>query len=96
MEHPSFWEKMAKLQPPLSTGGTACSDPRLDWRNQRDRSVAFPPRRAVFVTAHDDFQKNFAAFGRKDFEPHVVNDEQIGLEIFVEQTSLGGQGLLGE
>ena len=27
---------------------------------------------AVFVTAHDDFQKDFAAFGREDFQTHVV------------------------
>jgi len=28
---------------------------------------------AVFVAAHDDLQEDFAAFGRQDLEPHVVN-----------------------
>ena len=36
---------------------------------------------AVFVAAHDDLQEDFAAFGRQDLKPHVVNDEEIGLEI---------------
>ena len=41
----------------------------------------------VLVTAHDDFQKDLAAFLRQDFESHIVNDEQIGLEIFVKQAA---------
>ena len=37
---------------------------------------------AVFVAAHEYLQEDFAALGRQDLEPHVVNDEQIGLKIF--------------
>ena len=37
---------------------------------------------AVFVAAHDDLQEDFAAFWRQDLKSHVVDDEQIGLEIF--------------
>jgi hypothetical protein len=28
---------------------------------------------AVFVATHDDLQEDFAALGRQDLEPHVVN-----------------------
>ena len=28
----------------------------------------------------------------EDLEPHVINDEQIGLEIFSQQTALAGLG----
>lgn len=51
---------------------------------------------AVFVSAHDDFQKDFAAFGRQDFKSHVVDNEQVGLEIFVEQAALPGVAFLGK
>jgi hypothetical protein len=45
-----------------------------------------------FVTAHDDLQEDFAALWRQDLEPHVVNDKQIGLEIFSQQAALAGLG----
>jgi hypothetical protein len=60
---------------------------------------------AVFVAAHDDLQEDFAALGRQDLEPHVINscgaphnstlvdDKEIGLEVFAQQAtfaSLGG------
>ena len=49
---------------------------------------------AVFVAAHDDLQEDFAAFWRQDLEPHVVNDEEIGLEIFSQQAALASLGCL--
>jgi hypothetical protein len=27
----------------------------------------------VLITAHDDFEKDLAAFWRQDFEPHIVS-----------------------
>jgi hypothetical protein len=48
---------------------------------------------AVFVAGHDDLQEDFAAFWRQDLEPHVVDDKEIGIEVFSQQatlTSLGG------
>lgn len=38
---------------------------------------------AVFVAAHDDLQQDFPTLGWKDFQAHVVDDEQVGLEVFV-------------
>ncbi len=55
-----------------------------------DGSVGGHHGGTVFVAAHDDLQEDFAAFWRKDFEPHVINDQQIGLKVFIEQTSLTG------
>jgi hypothetical protein len=37
---------------------------------------------AVFVAAHDDLQEDFAALGWQDLESHIVNEQEIGLEIF--------------
>ena len=47
---------------------------------------------AVFIATHDDLQEDFAAFGRQDLEPHVVNDKEIGLEVFSQQSALAGLG----
>jgi len=41
------------------------------------------------ITSHDDFEEVFAGPGRKLFESHVVDDEQVGFEVFTEQTSVG-------
>ena len=43
---------------------------------------------SVFVATHDDLQEDLAAFGRQDLEPHVVDDKEIGLEIFSQQAAL--------
>ena len=52
---------------------------------------------AVFVAAHDDFQEDFAALGRQDLEPHIVDEQEIGLEIFSQQTALASlDGLQGK
>ena len=41
---------------------------------------------------HDDLQEDFAAFWRQDVEPPAVDDKQIGLEIFSQQTALASSG----
>ena len=48
---------------------------------------------SVFISAHNDFQKDFTAFSRKDFQPHVVDDQKIRLDVFLEQTTFSGLGL---
>jgi hypothetical protein len=50
----------------------------------------------VFITAHDDFQKDLAAFLRQDFESRIVNDKQIGFEVFVEQAAFSDLGFLAK
>ena len=35
----------------------------------------------IFITTHHDFKKHFAGFGRQDLESHVINDQEIRLEI---------------
>ena len=49
---------------------------------------------AVFIATHDDLQEDFAAFWRQDLESHVINDEEIGLEIFCQQAALADLGCL--
>jgi hypothetical protein len=49
---------------------------------------------AVFIATHNDLQEDLAAFWRQDLEPHVVNDKQIGLEVFSQQAALAGLGSL--
>lgn len=43
---------------------------------------------AVFVSAHDDFQKDFAAARGEVFEAHVVDDEEVGFEEEALQTGV--------
>ena len=61
-----------------------------------DRSIGSHHGGTVLVTAHDDFQEDLAAFLRQDFESHIVNDEQIGLEVFVEQAAFSDLSFLGQ
>jgi hypothetical protein len=48
------------------------------------------------LRARGDLQEDFAAFWEKDFQSHVINDKEVGFEVFVEQTALHGLGFLGE
>lgn len=50
---------------------------------------------AGFVTAHDDLQEHFSGFGRQDFEPHVIDEQQIGFEIAGQGAIQLGRGLIG-
>jgi len=51
---------------------------------------------AVFIAAHDDFQEDLPALGRKGFEPHVIDDEQVGFEVAGEHPGDASFGFLGE
>ena len=35
-----------------------------------------------FVSSHDNFKEVFTGFGRQLFDSHIINDEQIALEVF--------------
>ncbi len=59
-----------------------------------DGPVGCHKRGSVFVASHDDLQQYFAAFCREHFEPHVVDDEQVGFEVFGHQATLPRMGLL--
>ena len=48
------------------------------------RAVAGHDGGTVFVTAHDDFQQILAGVFGQLFETHVVNDDQIGLQVFTQ------------
>ena len=61
-----------------------------------DGAVGSHERGAVFIAAYDDFQEDFPALGRQDFESHVINDEQIGLEVAGQHPTHAGLGLFGE
>jgi hypothetical protein len=61
-----------------------------------DRAIGSHHGGPVLVTAHDDFQENLAAFLRQDFESHIVNDEQIGLEVFVKQAAFSDLSFLDQ
>ncbi len=57
-------------------------------------TVAGHHRRAVLVAAHDDLQQAFPRSLWKLFHPHVVDDQQIGLEVTVERLVLLTQFLI--
>ena len=61
-----------------------------------DGPVAGHDGGAVFVAAHDDFQRIFAAVWAEDFEAHVVDDDQIGLEVLVSRRRCLLEGLEGQ
>jgi hypothetical protein len=47
-------------------------------------SVAGHDGGTVFVTAHDDFQQVFAGVFWQLFQAHVVNDDQVGFQVFAD------------
>src|ERR1700686_5921249 len=63
--------------------GTGCRDIAEQLSPFFDGSIGGHHGRTVFVTAHDDFQEDLATFLRQDFESHIINDEQIGFEVFL-------------
>ena len=46
-----------------------------------ERPVAGHDGGAVFVAAHDDFQQVFAGVFGQGLEAHVVDDDQVGLQV---------------
>jgi hypothetical protein len=48
------------------------------------RTVAGHDGGAVFIPAHDDLQQIFAGVLGQLFQTHVVNDDQVGFEIFAQ------------
>ena len=61
-----------------------------------DRAIGGHQSGAIFITAHDDLQEDFAALNRENFESHVIDDEQVGFEIFGQQAAFTSLGLFGE
>ena len=50
-------------------------------------------RRTVLVPVHDDLQEDLAALGRQYLQYHVVDGQQIRLEVALEQARLDCLGL---
>ncbi len=61
-----------------------------------DRTVAGDNGGAVFVAAHDHLQQIFAGVFGEFLEPHIINDQEIGFEIFAQDLFLLVEGLLFE
>ena len=55
-----------------------------------DRTIGGHHGGTVFVTAHDNFEEDFSTLRGKDFQPHVVDNEQIGFKIFFQEAAFGG------
>lgn len=60
-----------------------------------DRTVGSHQCGTGLVSAHDDFQQHFARLGREDFQPHVVDQEQIWFEVSRKSSIQFGWRLIG-
>jgi hypothetical protein len=49
---------------------------------QADWKIGSHHARPIFVSTHNDLQEDFTAFLWQSLESHVVNDQQIGFEVF--------------
>ena len=49
-----------------------------------DRAVGGHDRGTLLVAPHDDLEKAFASTWWQGFDPHVVDDEQCGLQVTLE------------
>ena len=59
--------------------GAGCGDVAEELAPFFNGAVGGHEGGSVFVSAHDDFQEDFAAAGGEVFEAHVVDDERSGL-----------------
>ena len=57
-------------------------------------TVAGHDGRTVFIAAHDHFQEIFAGVFGQGFEAHIVNDEQIRLQVFAQYAVLLVKGFI--
>ena len=60
-----------------------------------DGAVGGHERGAGFIAAHDDLQEHFPGFGRQDFEPHVIDNQQVGFEVAAQGAIEFLRGLIG-
>ena len=60
-----------------------------------DRAVGSHEGGAVLVTAHNDLQKHLPGFGRQHLESHIIDEQQIGLEVASQASIQLGWGLIG-
>ena len=63
--------------------------PFFDW------PVGGHEGRSVFIPPHDDLQEHFPGFGRQDFESHVIDLQQVGLQIAGQTAAQFGRRLVG-
>lgn len=75
-------------------------DKRDEHRARPWREVEYrhkhPPSLLLFENysqCHRSLQQDLAALGRQDLQSHVVDNQQIGLEVALEQPRLGCLGL---
>ena len=61
-----------------------------------DGPVAGHERGTQFVAPHDDFKEMLSGPGWTLFEPHVVDDQQVGFQVFSQQASAGTGFLVHE
>ena len=72
--------------------GAGCGDVAEELAPFFDGAVGGHEGGSVFVSAHDDFQEDFAATGGEVFEAHVVDDEEVGFEEEAQQAGVVGRG----
>ena len=75
--------------------GAGCGDVAEELAPFFDGAVGGHEGGSVFVSAHDDFQEDFAAAGGEVFEAHVVDDEEVGFEEKALEAGVVGGGSIG-
>jgi hypothetical protein len=75
--------------------GAGCGDVAEELAPFFDGAVGGHDGGAVFVSAHYDFQEDFAAAGGEIFEAHVVDDEEVWFEEKALEAGVVGGGSIG-
>ena len=75
--------------------GGCCGDVVEEFAPFFDGAVGGHEGGSVFVTAHDQLQEYFPGLGRQGLEPHIINDEQVDLEVPFEDAVQLGRGTFG-
>lgn len=82
------------VQKPVQDGG-GCRNIVQQLSPLFDGTIGGHHSGAGFIAAHDDLKKHFPRFGRQHLDAHIVNDQQIGLEIPGQITVQFLGGLIG-
>jgi len=83
------------VQEPVKDGG-GCGDVVEELAPILERAVGGHEGGSVFVAAHDDLEQVLPGMLGQLLEPHVVDDEEIGLQVLAQGAVLLVEGLLLE
>lgn len=88
-------EDASVVQEAVENGG-GCRDVADEFTPILEGAVGGHERRAIFISAHDDFEEVLSGVFREFLQSHVVDDEKVGLQVLAKEAVLLIKGIVLE